>query len=121
MIVDRLLRRYWKPVYCYLRHKGYSNENAKDLTQGFFETVASLQSAALSCFSVFTVSAPMQRIYCFLQTDTVFVTLHINGYPLTDMIPGAHPVYAFLHLAMSAVRTLHRVGGCRQERIVQKG
>lgn len=35
-IIDNLLRKYWKPVYCYLRHKGYDNEKAKDLTQGFF-------------------------------------------------------------------------------------
>jgi len=34
-----LLRKYWKPVYCYLRHKGYKNELAKDLTQGFFQEV----------------------------------------------------------------------------------
>ena len=35
-VVDELVRKYWKPVYCYLRRKGYSNEPAKDLTQGFF-------------------------------------------------------------------------------------
>ena len=34
--LDELMRRYWKPVYCYLRRKGKSNEEAKDLTQGFF-------------------------------------------------------------------------------------
>jgi hypothetical protein len=34
-----LLERYWKPVYCYLRRKGYNNEQAKDLTQGFFHEV----------------------------------------------------------------------------------
>lgn len=34
--VNNLLGRYWKPVYCHLRNKGYSNEDAKDLTQGFF-------------------------------------------------------------------------------------
>jgi hypothetical protein len=34
-----LLNRYWKPVYCYLRRKGYNNEQAKDLTQGFFHEV----------------------------------------------------------------------------------
>ncbi|MBN2271250.1 MAG: hypothetical protein JXN61_11590 [Sedimentisphaerales bacterium] len=35
--VNNLMERYWKPVYCHLTtHKGYSNENAKDLTQGFF-------------------------------------------------------------------------------------
>ena len=34
-----LLDRYWKPVYCYLRRKDHTNEEAKDLTQGFFHEV----------------------------------------------------------------------------------
>jgi len=34
--VASILGQYWKPVYCYLRRKGYGNEKAKDLTQGFF-------------------------------------------------------------------------------------
>ena len=38
-VVDRLIRNYWKPVYCFLRHKGYADASAKDLTQGFFHTV----------------------------------------------------------------------------------
>ncbi len=38
-LVGLLLERYWKPVYCYLRRKGYDNEQAKDLTQGFFHEV----------------------------------------------------------------------------------
>ncbi len=38
-IIDSLLRKYWRPVYCYLRHKGYDNERAKDLTQGFYHEV----------------------------------------------------------------------------------
>ncbi len=37
--MDKLLGRYWKPVYCYLRRKGRDNETAKDLTQGFFQEV----------------------------------------------------------------------------------
>jgi len=37
--VSNLLERYWKPVYCYLKQKGYSNEDAKDLTQGFFHEI----------------------------------------------------------------------------------
>jgi RNA polymerase sigma-70 factor (ECF subfamily) len=36
LVLDQLLGRYWKPVYCYLRRKGHDNESAKDLTQGFF-------------------------------------------------------------------------------------
>lgn len=35
-LVGLLLSKYWKPVYCYLRRKGYDNEQAKDLTQEFF-------------------------------------------------------------------------------------
>ena len=38
-IIDNLLRKYWKPVYCYIRRKGHDNEKAKDLTQGFFQEV----------------------------------------------------------------------------------
>lgn len=35
-IRNELMGRYWKPVYCFLRQKGYDNDRAKDLTQGFF-------------------------------------------------------------------------------------
>ena len=35
-LLGLLLGKYWKPVYCYLRRKGYNNEESKDLTQEFF-------------------------------------------------------------------------------------
>ncbi len=38
-IIGLLLKRYWRPVYCYLHRKGYDNERAKDLTQGFLHEV----------------------------------------------------------------------------------
>jgi DNA-directed RNA polymerase specialized sigma24 family protein len=38
-LIGLLLQRYWKPVYCYLRRKGYDNEHAKDLTQGFLHEI----------------------------------------------------------------------------------
>jgi len=38
-LIGLLLERYWKPVYCYIRRKGHDNEQAKDLTQGFFHEV----------------------------------------------------------------------------------
>ena len=38
-VAEKLIRSYWKPVYCYLRRKGYAKELAKDLTQGFFHDV----------------------------------------------------------------------------------
>jgi len=37
--LEELLGSYWKPVYCWLRRKGHPQEEAKDLTQGFFHEV----------------------------------------------------------------------------------
>jgi RNA polymerase sigma-70 factor (ECF subfamily) len=34
-----LVGGYWKPIYCFLRRRGRSDEEAKDLTQGFFQEV----------------------------------------------------------------------------------
>lgn len=34
--ISCLISTYWKPVYFYIRRKGYDVENAKDLTQSFF-------------------------------------------------------------------------------------
>lgn len=34
--LERLCRRYWRPVYAYIRHRGFSPEEAEDLTQSFF-------------------------------------------------------------------------------------
>jgi len=38
-LINDWLAKYWKPVYCFLRRKGYDNEQAKDLTQGFFQDI----------------------------------------------------------------------------------
>ena len=35
--LERLCRTYWYPLYAFVRRKGYSPEDAEDLTQGFFE------------------------------------------------------------------------------------
>ena len=34
--LDQLCRTYWRPVYAYLRRKGFSPDDAEDRTQGFF-------------------------------------------------------------------------------------
>jgi DNA-directed RNA polymerase specialized sigma24 family protein len=36
LAMDNLIAAYWKSIYCYLRRRGYQNEEAKDLTQEFF-------------------------------------------------------------------------------------
>jgi len=38
-LIGLLLSWYWKPVYCFLRRRGYDNEEAKDLTQDFFHEI----------------------------------------------------------------------------------
>ncbi len=33
--LEQLCRIYWYPLYCYVRRRGYTHEDAQDLTQGF--------------------------------------------------------------------------------------
>ena len=35
-VYSELYARYWKPLYAYLRGRGFTNDQAKDLVQGFF-------------------------------------------------------------------------------------
>jgi RNA polymerase sigma factor (sigma-70 family) len=34
--LDRLCRQYWQPLYYFVRRRGYTEQDAQDLTQGFF-------------------------------------------------------------------------------------
>jgi DNA-directed RNA polymerase specialized sigma24 family protein len=34
--LEKLCQTYWHPLYVYVRHRGYTPEDAKDLTQSFF-------------------------------------------------------------------------------------
>ncbi|MBN1346315.1 MAG: hypothetical protein JXQ73_26745, partial [Phycisphaerae bacterium] len=38
VVLNLMIERYWKPVYCYVRRRGFGNEDAKDLTQEFFSS-----------------------------------------------------------------------------------
>lgn len=37
--LEQLCRTYWYPLYAFVRRRGYDSEEAKDLTQGFFESL----------------------------------------------------------------------------------
>lgn len=37
--MDQLIRIYWKPLYFYVRKRGYDNETAKDLVQDFLSNL----------------------------------------------------------------------------------
>ncbi len=48
--LDKLIRRYWRPVYCYIRRVcGRDPENSKELTQEFFSAI--LEGRFLDQFS----------------------------------------------------------------------
>src|SRR6201995_5295038 len=34
--LEKICRIYWRPLYVFVRRQGWSNEEAEDLTQGFF-------------------------------------------------------------------------------------
>ena len=44
--LEQLCRTYWYPLYAYVRRRGYSPEDAQDLTQGFFARLLARQSLA---------------------------------------------------------------------------
>ena len=35
--LEKLCRIYWRPLYAFARRQGYDSEEARDLTQGFFQ------------------------------------------------------------------------------------
>src|SRR5881398_1846107 len=37
--LENLCRTYWRPLYGFVRHEGYTREEAKDITQGFFALI----------------------------------------------------------------------------------
>jgi RNA polymerase sigma-70 factor (ECF subfamily) len=44
--LQRLCQTYWYPLYTYVRRRGYSPQDAQDLTQGFFACLLERQSLA---------------------------------------------------------------------------
>ena len=72
VIMNSLLQKYWKPVYCSIRHRGYNNEQAKDLTQGFF------QEAVLDSTLVCHADKAKGRFRTYLLTalDHYLVSVH---------------------------------------------
>jgi RNA polymerase sigma-70 factor (ECF subfamily) len=55
----KLCQTYWHPLYAYVRRRGYSSEDAQDLTQGFFAHL-------LECNAVATVNPQKGRFRSFL-------------------------------------------------------
>ena len=65
--LEQLCRTYWYPLYVYVRRRGYSPEDAQDLTQEFFRFVPAQgifpdwptprgDGSALSCSTLWSTS-----------------------------------------------------------------
>jgi RNA polymerase sigma factor (sigma-70 family) len=44
--LEKICKIYWYPIYAHIRRRGYAADDAKDLTQGFFERLLELNSVA---------------------------------------------------------------------------
>lgn len=73
--MQEICQDYWSPIYAYLRHQGHPEEDAKDLTQGFFQHVirsnvishaeqskGRLRSYLHTCLLNFLVSSQRRRM-----------------------------------------------------------
>ena len=132
-LIGLLLERYWKPVYCYIRRQGYPNEEAEDLTQGFFhEVVLNRQlvqraDRAKGRFRAFLLHALKQYLVDDLRRQSVrknipkdkLVPLDIANPPaLPETISELTPEDCFIYAWKSAMldRVLAEVqAGCVAE------
>lgn len=120
-MINTLLERYWKPVYCYLRASGYNNEQAKDLTQGFFHEVVLQRNLidradpAKGRFRAFLLHALKQYVIDTKRRDSSsgrippekLVSLEIAPVPeLPQTVAAGAPEDSFLYAWKSALLDL---------------
>jgi DNA-directed RNA polymerase specialized sigma24 family protein len=100
-VANTLIRKYWKPVYCYLRRKGHDNESAKDLTQGFFYEIVlgrdliQYADQAKGRFRTFLLTALDRYVASEYRRETAQKRLPVNGMAKLDAavlpdIPAGH-------------------------------
>jgi len=74
LAIANITNAYWKPIYCHLRRRGYSNEEAKDLTQEFFcefvldGTLLQTADRELGCFRQL-LSTALKRFTINVERD----------------------------------------------------
>ena len=136
-LISLLLERYWKPVYCYLRRKDYQNEEAKDLTQGFFHEIVlnrrlvDRADASKGRFRSFLLHALDQYLIDRMRRESTqnhipkekLVPLEITNLPgLPEIILGRSPEDCFAYTWKSELleRTLSQVqADCEQQGLEQ--
>jgi DNA-directed RNA polymerase specialized sigma24 family protein len=146
--LEHLLRSYWKPVYCYLRCKGYDRETAEDLTQGFFHEVvlargliqkadrakARFRTFLLTALSRYAVDARRIEKAKRRTPERGFVRMEaIDRLNISEPLHNATPIEAFEYAWASALldqviaevaRKYHERGGAThwavfRERVLQ--
>ena len=88
-VLNLLIERYWKPVYCYVRRRGHGNEDAKDLVQEFFTSWlhrdlfgqanpsrGRFRSFLLSCLNNFLSNARRAAHAARRRPEKGFVSVH---------------------------------------------
>jgi RNA polymerase sigma-70 factor (ECF subfamily) len=97
VLINDLIKHYWKPVYCFLRRKGYDNEQAKDLTQGFFTEVVvgrdliKYADAARGRFRTFLLSALTQYLSGVHRRENAQKRIPKNKLSSLDHLAGIEP------------------------------
>ena len=48
LALEELCKAYWYPLYAFVRYRGYSSDDAKDLTQAFFTRIIETRGIAFA-------------------------------------------------------------------------
>jgi RNA polymerase sigma-70 factor (ECF subfamily) len=108
--LENLCRTYWHPLYAFVRLKGYTPEDAKDLTQSFFERCLAKQFLKSLVpdrgrFRTFLLTL-LQRFLCD-QLDRVRAEKRGGGVPLLPL--NLASVEAQIDRAVAACETPEKV------------
>lgn len=132
LAMERLLKEYWKPIYCYLCRKGLDRERAKDLTQDFIANVilgrdlVARADRAKGRFRAFLCSALKRYWVSATRSEMAQKRLPAGRmvamdameapdalHPVTDCTPDQAFVYAWASSLLDAVLAAVRDGCCR--------
>ncbi len=92
--LEELCRAYWYPLYAFVRARGYSEDDARDLTQSFFARILESIEEADGVREVSQHALTLvQRDFPDLSRNTFYVALHrcraqLRG--LLDRLEAAH-------------------------------
>ena len=71
-------------------------------------------------FLALICSTAMKRARGLTLSINMYIPLHVNSDALADMFASTYSVNTLLHLAMTAIGALDRIGSRRQQRIIKE-